>query len=122
MAQEMNKDGSGKGNGLNKIIKEIEEIENQIINNELSLSSVMRQEEIKIKLLELERATKEQEKEKKREATEATDKFKKSNSELYDDYLRIKKNEIELLKSIPPNLKPYYKNKVNEYFKNVEGL
>ena len=122
MAQEMNKDGSGKGNGLNKIIKEIEEIENQIINNELDLSSVMRQEEIKIKLLELEKATKEQEKDKKREAKEATELYKKSNSELYDDYLRIKKNEIELLKSIPPNLKPYYKNKVNEYFKNVEGL
>ena len=122
MAQEMNKDGSGKGNELNKIIKEIEQIENQIINNELDLSSVFRQEEIKIKLLELEKANKEQDKDKKREAIEATDKFKKSNSELYDEYLRIKKNEIELLKSIPPNLKPYYKNKVNEYFKNVEGL
>ena len=25
-----------------------------------------------------------------------------------------------MLKTIPPNLKPYYKNKVNEYIKSIE--
>ena len=120
LSQELNKDGSGKGNGLKEIIKELEEIENQIINNELDLSSIMRQEEIKIKLLELEKATKEQEEDKKREAKESEDNFKRNNIELYKEYLKIKTGEIELLKSIPPNLKPYYKNKVNEYFKNIE--
>ena len=105
---------------MKEIIKELEEIENQIINNELDLSSIMRQEEIKIKLLELEKATKEQEEDKKREAKESEDNFKRNNIELYKEYLKIKTGEIELLKSIPPNLKPYYKNKVNEYFKNME--
>ena len=79
----------------------------------------MRQEEIKIKLLELEKATKEQEEEQK-EAKEAEEIYKKNNLELYKEYLQIKKGETELLKTIPPNLKPYYKNKVNEYFKNIE--
>jgi hypothetical protein len=120
MAQEMNKDGSGKGNGIKKIIKDLEDVEEQIINNELDLSSVMRQEEIKIKLLELEKATKQQEEDKKREAKESKEDYKRNNLELYNEYLKIKNGQIELLKSIPPNLKPYYKNKVNEYFKNVE--
>ena len=121
MAQEMNNDGSKKGNGLNEIIKEIEEVENKLINNELDLSSLMRQEEIKIKLLELEKASKQQEEEQKRESKEGTDNFNKNNNEIYKDYLELKNKEIELLKSIPPNLKPYYKNKVNEYFKNMEN-
>lgn len=120
MAQKMNADGSGKGNGLKEIIKELEDVENQLINNDLDLLSINRQEKISIKLLELEKATKEQEEDKKRESKEAKGDYKKNNLELYNDYLKIKNQEIELLKSIPPNLKPYYKNKVNEYFKNME--
>ena len=34
----------------------------------------------------------------------------------------MKQKETEMLKTIPPNLKPYYKNKVNEYFKNMDGI
>jgi predicted P-loop ATPase len=120
MAQELNKDGSGKGNSLKDLIKKIEETEDEIINNEISLSSIERQEEIKVKLLELDKASKEQEEEEKREAKESIDDYKKNNSILFEEYLEIKKGEIELLKTIPPNLKPYYKNKVNEYFKSIE--
>jgi len=39
---------------------------------------------------------------------------------LFEEYLKIKQEETELLKTIPPNLKPYYKNKVNEYIKSIE--
>ena len=120
MAQELNKDGSGKGNGLKDLIKKIEETEDEIINNDISLSTIERQEEIKVKLLELDKATKEQEEEEKREAKESLEDYKKNNSVLFEDYLQIKKGETELLKTIPPNLKPYYKNKVNEYFKSIE--
>ena len=73
-----------------------------------------------MKLLELDRATKEEEEEEKREAKESLEDYKKNNSVLFEEYLQIKKGEIELLKTIPPNLKPYYKNKVNEYFKSIE--
>jgi hypothetical protein len=120
MAQELNKDGSGKGNAFKDLIKKIEETEDEIINNEISLSTIKRQEEIKVKLLELDRATKEQEEEEKREAKESLEDYKKNNSVLFEEYLQIKKGETELLKTIPPNLKPYYKNKVNEYFKSIE--
>ena len=120
MAQELNKDGSGKGNGLKDLIKKIEETEDEIINNDISLSTIDRQEEIKVKLLELDKATKEQEEEEKREAKESLEDYKKNNSVLFENYLKIKKGETELLKTIPPNLKPYYKNKVNEYFKSIE--
>ena len=64
MAQELNKDGSGKGMAQ-KLIKDVEEIENEIINDKLSQESLLRQEEIKIKLLELDKAMKEQENDEK---------------------------------------------------------
>tara|TARA_B100001287_G_scaffold6636_1_gene5087 strand:+ start:7248 stop:10430 length:3183 start_codon:yes stop_codon:yes gene_type:complete len=121
MAQKMNNDGSKKGNGLKKIIEQLEEVEKQLINNEIDLSSVIRQEEIKVKLLELEKASRQQEEEQKRESNEGKDNYKLKNIELYKEYLKTKNKEIELLKSIPPNLKPYYKNKVNEYFKKLEN-
>ena len=119
--QELNKDGSGKGNSLKDLIKKIEKVENDIIDNNITLSSIERQEEIKIKLLELEKATKEQEEEKKRESKESIEKYKKKNSILFKEYLKIKNEETEMLKTIPANLKPYYKNKVNEYIKSIEN-
>ena len=120
-SQELNKDGSGRGNSLKDVIKKIEEVENEIINNNISLSSIERQEEIKIKLLELEKAAKEQEEEEKRESKESFNEYKKNNSLLFEEYLKIKNEETEMLKTIPANLKPYYKNKVNEYIKSIEN-
>jgi len=34
----------------------------------------------------------------------------------------MQSNEVELLKTIPPTLKPFYKTKVNQYFINFEEL
>ena len=122
MAQELNKDGSGRGNGLKKLIKDVEEIENEIINDKLNQESLLRQEEIKVKLLEMDKAMKEQENDEKRESKEGKEDIKEKNNSLYKEYLEQKKKETEMLKTIPPNLKPYYKNKVNEYFKNMDGI
>jgi hypothetical protein len=121
LAQELNKDGSGKGNGMNEMIKKIEETEEEIINNDFDLSSVIRQEEIKVKLLEMEKALKEQDQKKERESKEGVKKDEENFNSKFDEYQRIKQKEIDLLKTIPPNLKPYYKNKVNEYFNSIEN-
>ena len=122
MAQELNKDGSGKGNGLKKLIKDVEEIENEIINDKLNQESLFRQEEIKVKVLEMDKAMKEQKNDEKRESKEGKVDIKEKNNSLYKEYLEQKKKQTEMLKTIPPNLKPYYKNKVNEYFKNMDGI
>jgi hypothetical protein len=120
LSQDLNKDGSGKGNGLKDLIKKIEEVENEIINNDISLSSIKRQEEIKIKLLELDKASKNQEEKEERESKESDAVYKQNNSLLFEEYLKLKQSETEMLKTIPTNLKPYYKNKVNEYIKSIE--
>ena len=88
----------------------------------LNQESLLRQEEIKVKLLEMDKAMKEQENDEKRESKEGKEDIKEKNNSLYKEYLEQKKKETEMLKTIPPNLKPYYKNKVNEYFKNMDGI
>ena len=36
------------------------------------------------------------------------------------DYLRNKANELELLRTVPADLVPYYRDRVNEYFNTLD--
>ena len=78
---------------------------------------MQRQEEIYTRLLKHEKATREREKEERRESKEAKNQ-NYSNPADFLEYKRILLKEVELLKTVPPNLKPFYKRKVNEYFYN----
>ena len=114
-----NGDGSGSGNGLKKIIKTLEKIEDDIINNNINPETLNRQQSIITKMLEHEKANREQEKEKKRQSKEIKEQ-EFSNPNQFLEYKRKKEKELELLKTIPPSLIPYYKNKVNEYFNTLQ--
>lgn len=119
LAQEMNKDGSGRGNGLKEIAKEIEEVEDDIINQTITPETLHRQKDILSRLLEHEKAEREREYDNKRKSNEAKNQ-EISNPKEFLEYKEKKEKELELLKTIPPSLKPYYKNKVNEYFNHIE--
>ena len=119
LSQSQNEDGSATGNGLKKIIKELEKVEDDIINNNITLETLKRQKDIISKMLEHDKATKEQEKENKRQSNEIKEQ-EFSNPNQFLEYKRKKEKELELLKSIPPSLRPYYKNKVTEYFKTLQ--
>jgi hypothetical protein len=119
MAQELNKDGSGNGNGLKKIAKDMEKLEEDIVNKRISKETITRHKDIMTRLLKHENAQREREFEEKREANEAKNQLF-SNPNEYLEYKEDKEKEIEMLKTIPPSLKPYYKNKVNEYFNRID--
>ena len=118
MAQELNLDGSGAGNGLKKIAEEMEKLEEDIVNKRINENTMKRQRDIMTRLLEHEKAEREREFDNKREGKSAEDIV--SEPKEFLDYKRKKEKEIELLKTIPPGLKPYYKNLVNGYFNEVE--
>jgi hypothetical protein len=42
-------------------------------------------------------------------------------SQLRVRYKRLKEKEMEMLNSVPPSLTPYYKEKVNSYFNNINS-
>jgi hypothetical protein len=72
----------------------------------------------KKRLLEAEKAQLERDKEKQRESNEWLQNLSQKLSGPYQEYIKQKKNQQELLRTIPPTLTPFYKNKVNQYFKN----
>jgi ketol-acid reductoisomerase len=94
-----------------------EETETDLVNKLISQETIKRQEEILTRLLESEKAEKEREMDEKRQSNEAKNE-NYSNPEKFFEYNSIKLKEVELLKTVPPSLKTFYRNKVNEYFYN----
>jgi hypothetical protein len=119
LSNELNKDGSGAGNGLKKIAEEMEKNEEDIVNMNINRQTIQRQQEIMTRLLESEKALRERDLDEKRESTESKNQDF-SNSFQFLEYKRQKEKEIELLRTVPPALAPYYRGRVNEYFNIIE--
>ena len=115
MAQELNKDGSGSGNGLNKLAEEMERTEKDIVNKRIDQETIRRQQDIMVRMLEAEKAERERELDQKRQSSEGRD-APHTDPARFFDYQRTKQRESEMLRTVPPGLKPYYKDRVNEYF------
>lgn len=115
----MNEGGNGSGNSLKDIKNKMEQNELDLVNKQLTDQLVRRQKEIMTRLLEAENAQKERELDEQREGERAKTP-KRSFPIAFEEYIKAKENEIELLKTIPPKLNPYYKNEVNQYFKRLE--
>lgn len=118
--QEQNKDGNKPYGNLKEIQELMEEIEKDLVNKHITEETIRRQKEITIKLLEAEKAEKEQDQEERRESKTARDIFNQKPPSL-EEYLKNKQKEVELLETVPPTLSPYYRIKVKEYFKLLQN-
>lgn len=118
LRKELNKDGSGEGNKLNDLIKELEEQERDIIKKRLNNNSIKRQQEILTRLLESEKALNERGFDEKRESkSPKNENF--SNQIRFDKYNKEKLRQIELLRTVDPAYSKYYKDRANEYFNSL---
>lgn len=115
LAQELNKDGSGAGNELNRLAEQMEQQEKDIVNRNITPETIRRQQDITTRLLEHERAQREREQDEKRTSNEGTDQPPPDPARFFE-YQRRKEREAELLRTVPPGLKPYYRDRVNAYF------
>ena len=106
--------GKGSGSDMKKLQELMEQTETDLVNKMITQETLMRQQEILTKLLEAEKAEREQEQ--RRESQEAKSEDY-GNPEIFFEYIRRKNNETELLRTVPPNLSPFYRDKVDEYFK-----
>ncbi|MEO9533569.1 MAG: DUF4175 family protein [Crocinitomicaceae bacterium] len=120
MKQELNKDGSGAGNGLDDLIKDLDKMEDDLLNGTIGTDFVKRQEDILTRLLESDKAMRERGFSEERESNEG-----KNNTEgnliQFTEYNRKKDAEVEFLRSLPVGLQVYYKTLVNEYFNSVNN-
>lgn len=118
MRNELNKEGKGLGNKLNPLINELEKQEKDLINKNFSKEMINRQQEILTRLLESEKALMERGFEEKRESKSGKD-FNYSNQKRIDEYNQQKLKQVELLRSVDPMYRKYYKDKASEYFNQV---
>lgn len=111
---------TGKTDGnVSKIIEEMEKTEKDIVNRQITQETLERQKDIITRMLKSEKAEMQREEEEKRESREARN-YKTSNPDEIFEYYKLKNREVELLKTLPPNLTPFYRNKVSDYFISFE--
>ncbi|WP_258100097.1 DUF4175 family protein [Marinoscillum pacificum] len=112
--------GSEAGDKLGEAIKQMEENEVDLVNKRLTQELIDRQQEILTRMLEAEESMREQKESPEREGETATPQQRKLPPAI-EEYLKAKKEEIELLKTIPLDLNPFYKKEVNDYFRRLSG-
>jgi hypothetical protein len=96
----------------------MEQTEMDLVNKNLTDQMIKRQQDILTRLLETEKSMREQDMDEERKGETAKD-YDKEIPKAFQEYLRLKEKEVELLKTVPPKLYPYYKKEVSEYFKRM---
>lgn len=118
---EKNEEDGGQGGDLGKMLEQMEKTEEDLVNKRITQEMINRQQEILTRLLESEKAMKERELDEKREAESARKNFNQELPPDFSEYLKTKETQVELLKTIPTSLNPYYKQAVNDYFRKIKG-
>ncbi|MBQ8957312.1 MAG: hypothetical protein IJ057_02220 [Bacteroidales bacterium] len=115
MLNDMKENGQIGDDGMNEIIKDMEKLEEELVNKKTNRQMIERSQRIESRMLESQKAQEKREQEEKRKSNE----YKGSQFERkIDEYLyeqTLKKNQ-EFLRSNPIEYAPYYQNKINEYY------
>jgi len=114
--QEDNKDGKGSMGNLNQVVKEMKQTETDLLNKRIEDETIRRQQRLVTKLLDADKATREQDEDKKRESKAGKD-LPPSYQQQLQEFKKKQVSEQELLQKLPPSLNYYYKNKITDYFK-----
>ena len=116
----LNKDGQGKLGNLEKIMKEMEQTETDLVNKRITQEALLRQQEIQTRLLEAENAEREREQDNQRESKAAKE-FAPNYNLIMLEYQKLKAKEVEQIKTVPPSLNYFYKSKISDYFKRLNS-
>lgn len=104
---------------LQEIIDQMNKIEEDLVNKRLDGELLKRQQEIKTRLLEAEKAERQREWDNKRKADVGKDK-KRDLPHSLQAYLKKREAEIEMYQKVSPALRPYYKYLVDEYYRELK--
>ena len=102
-----------------ELMQKMDETETDIVNKRVTQSTIKRQDEILTRLLESEKAFKQQEEDPRREA-ESVKSIKRSSPSFFDSTnLAVKTKQVEVLRSVTPNYNQYYKKQANQYLQKI---
>jgi hypothetical protein len=107
-----------EGSGIDEMMKKMDDVEKDLVTKRLSQETLKRHKEIETRLLEFEKAQREQDQDEKRQSKTAQEMPRKLPPAL-EEYLQKRKSALELYQSVPPDLKPFYKNLVEKYLRLV---
>ena len=115
MLNDMKENGQIGDDGMNEIIKDMEKLEEELVNKKINRQMVELSRKIESRMLESQKAQEKREQEEKRKSNEFKgNHFDRNIDEiLYNETL--KKNQ-EFLRTNPIEFAPYYKDKINEYY------
>ena len=121
MLDEMKKDGVTGDDGINQIIKDMEKLEEDLVNKKLNNQTIKRNQDILSRMLKAQNAQEEREKEEKRKSEEFKGSYEKRNIDEIEYQNNLKKQQ-EFLKLNSIEYQPFYRSKINDYFfkKNLE--
>mgnify|MGYP003289515037 CR=1 FL=1 len=115
MLDEMKKNGQLGDDGLNEIMKDMEKLEEDIVNKRITNQTLNRHKNIMSRMLKAEKAQQEREKEEKRKSNE----YKGEQKGHAVDELRYEeslKRQQDFLRTNPIEYQQFYREKINEYF------
>ena len=113
--EEMKKNGVLGDDGINQIIRDMERLEEDIVNKRITNQTIKRNKDILSRMLKAENAQQEREKEEKRKSDEykGTEKTHNIDELRYEESI---KKQQDFLRTNPIEYQPFYKQKINEYF------
>jgi hypothetical protein len=93
----------------------MEQTEHDLVNRRISTEAMKRQQQIKSRLLEAEKAEQEREQDQQRESHTGKD-MPPGYIKALQDYQQTKEKQTEQVKTVSPALNLYYKLKIKSYF------
>ena len=119
MKRQKQQNGKDGGKGLQELMNQMDKTETDLVNKKLPSDINKRQQDILTRLLEHEKAEREREYDNERKS-EQTKQPEPKIPPAMQEYLKKRKGQVEMFKTVSPALKPYYKNLVEEYFRSLK--
>ena len=111
--------GKQQDKQVKELMEKMDETETDLVNKRVNPTTLNRQNEILTRLLESEKALKQQEEDPKRQA-ETAKSLKHSTPSFFDSTNQQQKTkQVEVLRSVTPNYNLFYKKEANQYLQKV---
>jgi hypothetical protein len=110
--------GQKMGDQLQDLQKKMDETETDLVNKRVTPQTLNRQNEILTRLLESEKAIREQEEDPTRKA-QAAQSVKQSQPTYLSDYKPPVTRQAEVIRTVSPLYNPYFKSEANRYLQKV---
>ncbi|WP_207766536.1 DUF4175 family protein [Siphonobacter curvatus] len=104
---------------VNDLMKKMDQTEEDLVNKRITPNTINRNKDILTRLLESEKAIREQEEDEKRKS-ETAKPVPPKVPPAFEQYVKEKQKQTELLRTVPPSLAPFYKKEVDNYFKKLK--